>query len=178
MTLHRAHREFEDLGDLLIFHPLHVEKADGQRILRGKLPKMPLQPPSDVVSFEILLEVGGNVRFGDCLDPITERNELFPLPSFLDEFITGVDRDRCDPRRELRSALEPGQTFENVQKNLLENLLVRFPVSDSPMDKVIDKVLVVLDQPVCIHRLFLRHDGAIYNSLISRQNVATFYKQG
>ena len=178
MTLHRAHREFEDLDDLLICHSFHIEKADRERILGGKLPKMPLQTLFDVVSFEILLEVRGDARFGDCLEPIAERYGLFPLPGFLDEFVTGVDCNRGDPCRELRTALEPGQAFENVQENLLENLLVRCPVPNCPVDQVIDKVLVVLDQLVCIHRLFICHDGAIYNSLISRQNVATFYKQG
>ena len=74
--------------------------------------------------------------------------------------IAGVDRDRGDPRRELGASLEPGQAFENVQKDLLKNLLVRRPVPDGPVDQVIDEVLVVLDQPVRIHRPCLRHDGA------------------
>ena len=99
MTLHRAQRDFEDLGDLLVFHSFHIEKADGQRVLWGELPEMPLQPLFDVVSFEILLEVRGDARFRAFLEPIAERNDLLPFPSFLDELVTGVDRDRGDPRR-------------------------------------------------------------------------------
>jgi hypothetical protein len=122
---------------------------------------------------------------GPSLEPVLERFDALPFPGLVDEFIAGMDRDRGDPRRELGASLEPGQTFENVQKDLLKNLLVRRPVPDVPVDQVIDEVLVVLDQPVRIHRHCVRHDGArrdlrrnfffIYQiCLISERNVARF----
>ena len=52
----------------------------------------------------------------------------------------------------------------------MESLLVGFPVPDCPVDQVIDKILVVLDQLVCIHRLFL---FIHHICLIKRRNVAT-----
>jgi len=91
---------------------------------------------------------------GPSFKPVPERFDALPFPGLVDEFIAGMDRDRGDPRRELGASLEPGQTFENVQKDLLKNLLVRRPVPDGPVDQVIDEILVVLDQPVCIHGAF------------------------
>ncbi len=117
----RPHRAFQDLGDLVIAHPLAIDKEEGH----SNLSRQPGEGGLEV-SLGALARGPGLELFNSTA---TLRLGLFGIsqlglaPTFPEEVHIGVPEDSEEPRAEVCSWLEAGEGLKGAKHGILHEIL-------------------------------------------------------
>src|SRR5688572_26179536 len=142
VCFHRAHRQVQRLGEVLVSHALQVVPVDQDLVLERQLFDRLLQPILDDQVAKRAIVRGGLDARAIVFIAIVERRgrQLGPL------LRQHVDHDAIHPRRQLRLAAEERQALVHLEEHVLRELLGPGTVGNAPRDQRKDQALVLIDQ--------------------------------